>query len=543
MADDVGPEDPPPAPVLKGGLWGNTFNTVGYADEVRAILAGALWVTTNGGSTAATTIKYFFPTSAADYGGSYPANLAGFDEVTTSQQAAILRSFALIQSYTLLQFQLGASGSATDAALRFARDTNRGGSFAYYPYWGTAQAGDNFLGANGFTKAEYIGTDEFSTIAHELGHALGLKHGNQVEGTQPALPADRDDNEFSIMTYRSYLGADTGPNNDAVTGAVDGSSAQSYMMYDIAALQAMYGTNWSRLGSTATYQWDETTGLQSLTVNGTLVPSAVTTAIKTGDKIFETVWTQGALTTYDLSNFTQNQVDDMRPGQWMMFSTDQLAELNGQVGMPQYALSPSFNSLLGLFSSRPQVTDTRPVFAQSYAQGNVYNALLSQNDTRSEISNLTAGAGNDTITGNDLANVLRGGKGNDVLTGGPGNDTFAFARNDGNDTVHASATDGSDTVAFDAGVANDQLWFAQSVNDLVISVIGVDQSITVAGWFASPNNRLGQVNAGNGLSATAAGVDLLVQAMSAFTPPPLGQTTLPPDLAADLAPALAANWH
>jgi hypothetical protein len=98
-------------------------------------------------------------------------------------------------------------------------------------------------------------------------------------------------------------------------------------------------------------------------------------------------------------------------------------------------------------------------------------------------------------------------------------------------------------VTFDAGVANDQFWFAQSTDDLVISVIGEDQSITVAGWFAAAANRFADIVAGNGLTATAAGVDQLVQAMSAFTPPPLGQTTLPPDLAADLAPALAANWH
>jgi serralysin len=544
-------------------------------DEVRAILAGALWVTASGGSTAATTLTYFFPTTSEDYTSTPnyagPTDFSAFDVATPTQQAAVGQAFALIRSYTRLQFQVAASGSGADAALRFARETTRGGSFAFYPYWGTSAAGDNFLGKNGFTSAEYIGTDEFATIAHELGHAIGLKHGNQVEGGNPALPADRDDNEFSIMTYRSYLGADTGPNNDKVTGAVDGSSPQSFMMYDIAALQAMYGANWDRVGSTATYSWDAATGLQTLRVNGDIVAPAVTDAIKTGSKIFETVWTQGAITTYNLSNFTDDQVDDMRPGQWMMFSTAQLAELNGQVGMPQYPQSAAYNVILGLFSSPSSVhiVDTRPVFAPSWAQGNVYNTVLYQGDTRSEISNLTAGSGNDTVTGNDLDNVilgglgndrldgglgndrldggtgadtLRGGAGNDVLTGGPGNDTFAFARNDGHDTVHASATDGSDIAAFDAGVAHDQLWFAQATDDLVVSVIGEDQSITVAGWFASADNRLGEVTAG-GLSATAAGIDLLVQAMSAFTPPPLGQTTLPSELATALAPALAANWH
>ena len=64
----------------------------------------------------------------------------------------------------------------------------------------------------------------------------------------------------------------------------------------------------------------------------------------------------------------------------------------------------------------------------------------------------------------------------------------AINAGDGNDIVHASSTNGSDTVAFDSGVAHDQLWFAQSNNNLVVSVIGEDQSITMAGWFTSTNN-------------------------------------------------------
>jgi Ca2+-binding RTX toxin-like protein len=117
--------------------------------------------------------------------------------------------------------------------------------------------------------------------------------------------------------------------------------------------------------------------------------------------IFSTIWTAGAISTYDLSNFSQNQVDDMNPGGWMRFSAGQLADLNF------YA------------PSKPN--------GEIYAQGNIYNALLYNGDTRSLITNLITGSGNDTITGNGADNRIDGNGGNDTIDGGGGNDTAVFA--------------------------------------------------------------------------------------------------------------------
>ena len=43
-----------------------------------------------------------------------------------------------------------------------------------------------------------------------------------------------------------------------------------------------------------------------------------------------------------------------------------------------------------------------------------------------EIENAIGGAGNDTIVGNDLGNVINGGLGDDTLTGGDEDDIFEF---------------------------------------------------------------------------------------------------------------------
>ena len=82
-------------------------------------------------------------------------------------------------------------------------------------------------------------------------------------------------------------------------------------------------------------------------------------------RIFELMFSMdadfGATTTFDLSNFNENGLIDLRPGQWLTFSRSQLADLNNQA---------------------PAGT------AQFIAQGNIYNSLLYQGNTVSEISGI-----------------------------------------------------------------------------------------------------------------------------------------------------------
>jgi Ca2+-binding RTX toxin-like protein len=64
--------------------------------------------------------------------------------------------------------------------------------------------------------------------------------------------------------------------------------------------------------------------------------------------------------------------------------------------------------------------------------------------------NATGGAGNDSLTGNTLANALTGGAGNDTLAGGTGNDSYRFDAdtNLGTDTLVETATGGTDLLDF-----------------------------------------------------------------------------------------------
>ena len=68
-------------------------------------------------------------------------------------------------------------------------------------------------------------------------------------------------------------------------------------------------------------------------------------------------------------------------------------------------------------------------------------------DTYANIEGLFGGKGDDTLTGNDLSNLLVGGAGNDTLYGGGGNDTLRGGT--GNDTMTGGA--GNDTFVWGLG--------------------------------------------------------------------------------------------
>jgi hypothetical protein len=383
--------------------------SLGAADDqnISSLLGGTAW---NG-----TTITYSFPTASSQYGtqatygdsdpftGFSPLDSAGH----SGQKADVQRALGLIASYTNLTFTQITDTTSTHATVRFA---NAGQSAvptseAFLPS-NAPPGGDVFFGTTG--ENPVMGNfDSGQAILHEIGHALGLKHG-QDNGAYGKMNADRLDIEFSLMNYPNYIGSTEGY-------ATASTSAQSYMMYDIAALQFMYGANFNQVGHSNTYTWSPTTGTEF--VNGASMGTPYNGAI------FETIWTAGANSTYDLSNFSQNQVDDMNPGGWMKFSTGQLADLN------YYA------------PSKPN--------GEIFAHGNIYNALEYNGDTRSLITNLVAGPGNDIITGNAADNTIKGSGGNDTIDGGAGTDTAVFSGQRAAYTLTALGTNGIQVVGPD----------------------------------------------------------------------------------------------
>jgi serralysin len=257
-----------------------------------------------------------------------------------------------------------------------------------------------------------------------VGHILGLKHGheNSVFG---AMAAQHDSMEHSVMTYRSYIGSDVSFLHNETYGF-----AQTFMMYDIAALQHMYGANFATYSGDTTYRWDPATGQASIDSVGRSIPAS--------NRIFQTVWDGGGSDSYDFSNYTTRLTIDLQPGHWSTMSPVQLANLGDG----------------------------------HFARGNIANAMLYKGDTRSLIENAIGGSASDTITGNEGANTISGVAGSDSLLGWNGND--ALFGGSGNDTISGGA--GNDTL--EGGVGEDRASFAGVTGDYIFSE--VDGSIVVS---------------------------------------------------------------
>jgi Ca2+-binding RTX toxin-like protein len=167
------------------------------------------------------------------------------------------------------------------------------------------------------------------------------------------------------------------------------------------------------------------------------------------------------------------------------------------------------------------------------------------NGTGNALNNRIVGsAGANTLSGLAGDDFLAGAVGNDVLIGGLGADIYLFARGDQSDVVieNDSTAGIIDELRFGAFISADQLWFASEGADLVISIIGTNDKITMKDWYLGTDYHVERFRTADNRVMMDVQVDVLVNAMAELTPPPLGQTTLPADYKATLNSVIATAW-
>lgn len=338
--------------------------TASSNQDINGLLSGLAW--------SSHDLTFSFPTSASQYGASYGFDepLNSFDVVTAAQASAIRGILGAYSAVSNISFVEVTESGSQHGDLRFAQSNTPSTAWAYLP--GSQPEGGDvwFNNASGWYDNPVRGNYAWMTVLHEVGHSLGLKHAHEADG-YGATTAAHNSIEYTVMSYLSYAGSPTAGYTNESWGY-----AQSLMMYDIAALQHLYGANYDTNGGETTYRWDPSTGEEFINGVGQGAPGA--------NRIFMTIWDGGGNDTYDFSSYTSNLTVDLAPGHWVTTSTEQLARLG----------------------------------AGHLAAGNIANALAYNNDPRSLIENAIGGAGNDTIIGNTADNVLVGGSGNDRLEGG-----------------------------------------------------------------------------------------------------------------------------
>ena len=354
------------------------------AAESYAQLSGYQW----GQTGQPYTLTYSFPTSAAEYGSRYGSETSGtVSALNATQQAmavAAMQTWANVANITLVPV-------AQNGEIRFAFTTGgftaNGGTIAhaYYPSGGS-RAGDIWL--NGYLKSDtdYFGGSPsptsagMQTLIHEFGHALGLEHPFSSSGNfyAPEISTVK----YTTMSYSDYAG-----HYDPITGSFSGGGAtvnpSTPMLYDIAAIQYLYGANYSYHAGNDTYTFSQ------------------------GGTYYQTIWDGGGTDTIQFTGTSAVEID-LREGEF------------SQLGNPI-----SYGSAYA--AQADTVAIAYGVTIENATGGSGNDTLYGNNADNT----LDGGAGNDTLSGFG---------GNDTYLVGSAGDSVIEAANAGIDTVRSSLT-------------------------------------------------------------------------------------------------------
>jgi serralysin len=323
-----------------------------------------------------------------------------FQRLNAAQIDAAEKAIALwadVADITFKRVGTGSSGEqaySNDATILFNTLTS-GPTYAYGYFPGDrasdSLAGDIFFNMTGSSFQNLaMGSYDFMTFLHEIGHALGLSHPSvysNLRGYEATASYREDSRTYTVMSY--FNAEDTGD-------AHGGNYASTPMVHDIYVIQALYGANMSTRTGDSIYGFNTNSG-------GAYAISDAK------DQAVFAVWDAGGNDTFDFSGYGDDQTIDLNEGA--------MSDTGGLFGNIGVAFGATIENAIGGFG--------RDVI--------IGNAIAN------------------TLHGRDGDDVLNGGAGNDTLWGGVGKDRFIFNSREGFDRIEDFSVPG-DTIALDNAV-------------------------------------------------------------------------------------------
>ena len=533
------------------------------------------------------TVNWQFPQSTISYSinTTTPSNVTGY---TPSEGGAYLVQMTALQVATAaLSFQLWddliaklpgtdhrlvqSTSPSANITLNYSSNTGNG---TYAELYGTVNssthklsldAGQIWLSSSWATNGDSgmsTGGYGLYTMIHEIGHTLGLSHpgvydaanGGSVTYANNAVFA-QDTRKYTVMSYfGGYLPGYGWYPDGTYTSFL---YPQTPMVYDIAAIQAIYGAD------TTTRTGDTVYGF-NCNLDAADPERAIYNFSSNHTPIF-TIWDAGGIDTLDCSGYSGNQIINLNPGSYS--SVDGMVEnvaiafncfieravggsgtdiiigstgieyLNGGNGSDIYIIngaaehaaaeiadsgmtgsdelrfaSTTVNETLILYAG--DIGIDRVVIGTGTSTVAVVTGTTALNVDASAVLNglfMTGNAGANTLIGTASNDVLFGGQGVDHLDGGHGSDIYiinAAAEHTAAEITDTGAT-GNDEVRFASTTANDTLTLYEGDTGIERVVIGTGSGTSAV----TTGTKVLHVDASavlNGLSITGnAGANML----------------------------------
>jgi serralysin len=364
--------------------------------------------------------------------------------LSTQQQAAARNALTAWSSVANLGFFELTESSTQVGDIRFAwtsaTDTTSTGrnawGWTYYPGSNAPQSGDIWLSTTSNSAQDNnwsVGSYNYMSLLHEIGHALGLKH--PFEGSN-TLSSGLDVRNYTLMSYTDPTQAQWVEVKRNSTGGYTWNTSyiepSTPMVGDILAIQYLYGDKTTTNHGDNVYDFDPT------------------------QPFYQTIWDTGGQDTISAARFVQPCTINLNEGSY--------SSLGFRSNWYQYSQL-----------NWPSTPDTQKMYDGTNNLGIAWGVV---------IENAIGGSDADVLTGNSADNHLTGGAGNDTLSGGDGTDTAIYTGNVKNyslrlDRIHYTGTvtdqqiarDGQDTLS-----NIERLQFADAT--LNLSVLGMAKTVT-----------------------------------------------------------------